>query len=420
MLMKKALLGLSLALAFAMTGCGTMVAPIQHQTSGGFSARSIQAFDEALDRVAVHQKTDTNSAKFFVDGTESFEALEALIRSAKQSIYAEYFIWRNDTIGKRIADLLIEKKQQGLDVKVLIDPIGSKEREDKKILERFKAAGVEARHYPMLNVFGEGRLGIAVTHRKLMCVDGWRVMTGGINMGDEYHRATGYHDLMTLIEGPAGHDMFLEWCGDWQKAGGSTPQHQDPIGYNPSFGAQAVRIAVTSTFQKDRATDWQKVLFAAIDRAQSEICIESPYFSDDDLLEHLTKACRRGVKVRVIVAVARNDDDMFKRLNVESARQLMKEGAEFKTYLGTRFSHTKYLCIDDSWTVLGSANCDARSFHDNQELVAAVSGSEYASEAQRRIFETDWVNSRKMGTLKSNSMKHHLWNDILEIIDYYL
>lgn len=421
MLFKKALAS-AVLLGMLLTGCGAPITGLPSQSVQSMKALSLASIDNAVSKVGVHQYSTNNAFNLHVDGAESFAALQELIRSAKKSIYAEYFIWHNDKTGRAICDLLIQKKKEGLEVKVLIDTIGGRSAEDKKILDRFKAGGIEVARYPMLSaagIFNGTRSGITLTHRKLMIVDGYQCMTGGINIGDEYARPTGYHDLMLLVQGQAARDLMSEFFTDWEFAGGSTPQWTEPA-EKPSFGTEKSRIAVTSPTEKDRRREWLDVLTAAIDAAQEEINIESPYFSDDDLMEHLIAAAKRGVKVKVIVAIAHNDDELYKRLNVESARQLMKYGVELKTYPGQHFSHTKYTCIDDCWTAIGTANCDARSFHENQEIVTVVSSVDFAANAQARVFDKDWAISKVMGTLKSNKMDKHLWNSILEILDYYL
>ncbi|HBN07312.1 MAG TPA: hypothetical protein DD435_01255 [Cyanobacteria bacterium UBA8530] len=421
MLFKKVLVGALMA-GMLLTGCSApMTGSLQRTDAQAMKAFSLASIGNAVSKVGVHQESSDNALHLNVDGPESFAALTEMIRSAQKAIYAEYFIWHNDKTGKSICDLLIEKKKQGLEVKVLLDFIGC-HSEDGKIIDRFRAGGIEVQRYPMLTltgIFKGSGSGITLTHRKLMIVDGTRVMTGGINIGDEYAREGAYHDLMLQVEGTAARDMMKEFFTDWKFAGGSNPQWKAPSD-GPKLGSERVRIAVTSPSEKDRRHEWFDVLIAAIDSAQKEIDIECPYFSDDDLMTHLKAAAERGVKVKVVVAIARNDNDLFKRLNVESARQLMEAGAEIRTYPGQRFSHVKYTCIDDCWTAIGTANCDARSFIENQEIVTVVSSEEFASTAQAKVFDKDWAIARPMGTLKTNNMKKHLWNTFLELIDYYL
>jgi cardiolipin synthase len=187
------------------------------------------------------------------------------------------------------------------------------------------------------------------------------------------------------------------------------------------FGEERARIAVTSPTEKDRRQEWYDVLSSAIDSAQKEIDIESPYFSDDDLMVHLKAAAKRGVKVRVVMPVAHSESDLFKRLNIETTRQMIGTGVELRAYPG-RFSHTKYVCIDDCWTAMGSANCDSRSLHENQENMVMVSGEAFATSAQARVFDKDWGIAqdvtKEIGSLKDQKKK--IWSTILEILDYYL
>jgi cardiolipin synthase len=421
MLFKKVLAS-ALTAGMLLTGCSApMTGSLQRTNAQAMKAFSLASIDNAVSKVGVHQESSDNALHLNVDGPESFAALTEMIRSAKKAVYAEYFIWHNDKTGKNICDLLIEKKKQGLEVKVLIDFIGC-HSEDTKVIDRFRAGGIEVQRYPMLTltgIFNGAGSGITLTHRKLMIVDGNHCMTGGINMGDEYANEGAYHDLMLQVEGTAARDMMKEFFTDWKFAGGSTPQWKE-TSEMPKLGDSRVRLAVTSPTEKDRRHEWFDVLTAAIDSAAKEIDIESPYFSDDELMAHLKAAAKRGVKVKVVVAIAHNDDELFKRLNVESARQLMEVGAEIRSYPGQRFSHTKYTCIDDCWTAIGTANYDGRSFRENQEIMAVVSGEGFASTAQAKVFDKDWAIARPMGTLKTNNMKKHLWNTFLELIDYYL
>lgn len=387
--MRRALAGV-LALAW-LVGCGVSNPGLSAKDQARLSARSAEVetlgrIDGAIDAVTPAKTLAGNKLDLLVDGQEAFDALEAAVQAARKSLWFETFIWHNDTTGQRFAKLLAERKKDGLDVRVLVDPMGMMHgKNDRDVLRVMLDHGIPVRFYKQ-RVLGSLK---NITHRKLYLMDGNRGFTGGMNIGDEY--AFNWHDLLVDAAGPVARDMHRVFSQDWNVSGTADLDGDSwPTGVAPQ-GKSKVRTLETDLNAPAGPHDLQMAEVAALDSARKKIRMAQLFLSDDTIIDHLEAAAKRGVEVQLLIA-KQNELGVFRMLNLYYGARLKKAGVQLRFY-EQRFSHVKYVSVDGAWIMLGSANADTRSYEMNQEMSLGISDPEFTREADQRVFDRDFATS---------------------------
>ena len=154
---------------------------------------SASSINRAIDKVTGTQNTFNNSVELLVDGKEAFSKMKEVIRSAQRSLYMEMFLFHGDRTGWEFARELVDKKKQGVDVKLLLDAMGQVS-ESGEIVKFLQQNGVDVKLYNKKLFDWEN---VNITHRKLVLADGYKGVTGGMHIGDEYQYT--WHDLMAYV-----------------------------------------------------------------------------------------------------------------------------------------------------------------------------------------------------------------------------
>lgn len=368
-----------------------------------------------IDNQILSRRTYNNApAQYYIDGAEAYPAMEKLIDSAKKNLYVETFIFRDDLTGRKIAEKLVSKKRQGVDVKVLIDSMGLRDQSaDKRIYDYLVSQKMDVLKFNkgIFSVYG-----INITHRKLIIVDGDTAITGGMNFANEYENV--WHDSMFQVQGEVVQDMQKEFFTDWAKSGGKLPARIPALKQGVVYGNIPMRVLVTSPSESKKKFDFKKALLTAIDSAKSKITIETPYLSDDDLILHLALARQKGVNITAIVPKI-SDLKVYNYINVGTAKTLIQNSVNTYFYQ-PRFTHVK-ACIIDNMAFLGSANLDRRSFEENQELSLVIEDPVLMQDLNTRLFGADLSQStlEDLSTIKVPFFKKILVT-VTELLDYYL
>lgn len=372
----------------------------------------------------VNQKTDKkqekpytlNNAKVIslIGGKVAFPEIEKLMNSAKKTLFVEIFIFHYDTTGIRIANLLAKKKAEGVDVKVIVDATGLKfGKNDNKIVDLLKSKNVD------IKVFNDKYIsptGLNLTHRKMIIADGERSMVGGMNFGKEYEYE--WHDSMYLLKGEISQQLQKDFLYDWKRAGGEIPKNVISLKEGVEYGNVKMKVLKTNVTPDDVDHEYHREIHKAINDTKKEIYMESPYFSDDEIINDIIEAKKRGVKVTVIMP-KHNNHSVFNGLNLYTANKFIEAGIDVYFYKPV-FTHLKSYVFDDK-TVIGSANIDERSFTGNQEIGVLVDNKEYAQETIEQVFMKDLKLSEKATkeSVKINPAQKILIKSI-EVMDYYL
>lgn len=327
--------------------------------------------------------TNENDLQIFTDGYDKFESLIQDIKAAKHHIHLEYYIFRNDSTGKRLMSALTEKAKQGVEVRFIYDHIGSVNL-TRKFFKEFELAGgrVEAffkSKIPYLNLKINYR-----NHRKLVVIDGQIGYLGGFNIGDEYlglNKRFGYwRDTHLRIQGRSVQQMQVQFMLDWNLLSSvklAIADNYFPAVFHETkdqIGIQVVASGPDSDFQEIK-NSYIKMIYGA----KQSIFLQTPYFVPDSvLLSALQTAALSGKDVRIMLPYKR--DHFFVYWATQSyISDLLEYG--IKVYLYKEgFLHAKTLVVDGKIASVGTTNLDIRSFKLNFEMNAFIYSERVATE----------------------------------------
>ena len=363
--------------------------------------------------------TTDNDIQVFTDGKEKFDSLINDIYNAKDYIHIQYYIFRNDDLGKRILTALEHKLDEGLEVKMLYDDMGSR-RLSIKDFKAFRKKGghVEAffpSKLPLINLRMNNR-----NHRKIVIIDGHIGYVGGFNVGDEYpglKKKFGYwRDTHLKIVGDAVNALQLRFMLDW-----NAQSTRDNLKYAEKYfpdvdsgGSKGIQIASSGPDET-----WEQIKYGylkMISSAKKSIYIQSPYFIPDQaFLDAIKIASLGGVDVNVMIP-NKPDHPFVYWATYNNVASLLDAGVNIYQYQHG-FLHSKTLIIDEEVASVGTANMDHRSFTLNFEVNAFIYDTEIA-QLLKDAFEHDLKVSTKL--TQSIYDKRGLWVKFKESISQLL
>ncbi|MFS8083927.1 MAG: cardiolipin synthase, partial [Ginsengibacter sp.] len=336
--------------------------------------------------------TANNDVKILVNGENKFPEVLKVLKSAKNHIHIEYYIFEDDEIGRAIETILIEKAKEGVIVRFIYDDFGSSSIR-KKLVPRLRANGVQV--FPFLKVYFiafANRLNYR-NHRKIIVVDGCTAFVGGINVSDKYINHPGdkklfWRDTHMRIDGPGVHYLQYLFLCDWNFCSEERlfpdeftfPQDNKLI----TSENKIVQIAASGP-DSERPTILFSIL-QAINLATKEILITSPYFiPGESLSDALVISSLSGVSVKLLVPGI-SDSFLVNFAARSYYNELLKAGVEIYQYQ-KGFVHAKTFVSDGTIAMVGTANMDFRSFDLNFEVNAIVYDQEIASQLSDIFYE---------------------------------
>ncbi len=331
----------------------------------------------ALVRLATAAKQSAPSrasrVTLLADGDGCYDAIAGAIGAARHHVHLEYYIWEPDCIGTRFRDLLCDCARRGVEVRLLVDAIGSA-RFGRRFARPLLDAGVQlARFNPISLARLRPDLMNFRTHRKIVVCDGRVGFTGGVNVCDAHSAAArgdrAWRDSHLQLEGTPVGDLQLAFLEDWHFATGDAPSAADYFPHHSRADA-GPWVQVLASGPDDESYAIEKFCFAAIAGARQRVLVTTPYFvPTEPLLLALGTTALRGVDVQILVP-QRSDS----RLVTAAARsyfdELVRVGVRIHEYQSTML-HAKTLVVDDIG-LIGTANMDHRSFRLNFEVAAAL------------------------------------------------
>lgn len=338
--------------------------------------------------------TDGNKVDIYTESNEFFSALLESIENAKYSINIQFYIFKSDSIGTQIINLLEKKQKEGVRVKILYDAIGSRTLKY-KVFNKLVALGGQVEAF-LPHKLKKLRFNINYrNHRKLVIIDDSIGFIGGFNIGDEYLGRCAkfglWRDTHLKIEGSATTYMNLRFMMDWRFASNEDIDLTSYL-YKPTKKVGSVSVQIVSSGPD---TDLEEIKYGYIKMMQSAkkyIYIQSPYFIlDETLLNTLKLAIFQGIDVRIMLP-SKPDHPFVYWASWSYAGELLNLGAKVYLYSEKAFLHAKTVVIDDEVCSIGTANMDIRSFSLNFEVNAFVYSQEL-SKLQRELFESDILNS---------------------------
>lgn len=350
-----------------------------------------------------------DSIKILNNGDEFLPAFLSDIDSARSSINIMVYIWEPGSMSDQVLSHLEEKLKQGVQVRVMLDALGSPGQASSSDFKKFKDLGGRVETFHSLTIapwsisHNQKR-----DHRRAIIIDGRVAYTGGMAISDKWSGDASdpsqYRDMMFRFTGPMALDLQGIFSELWTTAGG-----EFLVGdafYPPSSsGGSLTYLPLASTPSPDSLV-LQKLILLSLMGAQQSIYITTPYFlPDQSFREALIEKAKQGVDVRVLVPNKYNDSSSVRHASQNYYQELLEGGVKIYEYQPT-FIHTKTIVIDGSWSVIGSANMDNRSRKLNEENVFGVSDASFGS-ALRQVFLNDLQKSQEINL--ADWKKRGLW-----------
>lgn len=348
----------------------------------------------SAERLARIPASSNNRVELLIDGEATFASIFAGIDTAEQYILVQFYIIRNDELGRELKNRLIARAKEGIRVYFIYDEIGSF-RLPTGYIDELRGAGVDARPFNTR----KGRVNRFQlnfrNHRKIVIVDGKTCWIGGHNVGDEYlgrnPKFGKWRDTHVKIEGPATLAAQISFVEDWQWASDSLPPD---LRWQPANVDGDCTLLIAPSGPADELETASLLHTQIINDARERLWIASPYFVPDQAtIAALQLACLRGVDVRIIVP-EKTDNLLVVLASYIYFQMIAPSGAKFFRYVDG-FMHQKVLLVDDRIAGVGTANFDNRSFRLNFEISTLGNGPSYIAEVEK-MFETDFERSRRM------------------------
>lgn len=308
-----------------------------------------------------------NAITPLVDGDEAFPAMLDAIGGARRTVTLLTYIFDNDPTGHRFLEALQAACARGVEVRVLIDDVGTRYTRP-SMAKLLKRAGVPVAAFLPTRLSPRFRYANLRNHRKILVVDGRVGFTGGMNVRSGHWLAQApaspIHCLHFRVEGPVVADLQRTFAKDWAF---TTGEHLHGEAWFPPLVPAGSVAARGVPDGPDADLDHVlHLLLAATAVATRRIRIVTPYFLPDDaILRSLQVAALRGVQVDVVVPARSNVPFMDWAMRPQF-HWLLKSGC--RVWLsGPVFDHTKLMTVDGCWSLVGSTNWDARSLRLNFE-----------------------------------------------------
>ena len=357
-----------------------------------------------------------NRVQVLQNGDQFFPALLADVAAARESVHIESYIWWKGSICNQLAAALAQKARQGVEVRLMVDGSGGR-RLKGELAEMMTRAGVKIVKFHQPKLQNWGRLNNR-DHRKEMIIDGRIGYIGGYGFAEEWtgHAQDKHHwrDTGLRLQGPIVNRLQGAFCENWIEESGEIAAGEKYFPHLQPAGTTPAHLAYTSP--TGGVSSVQILYYLAIKAARREIIIQNPYLlPDDDAVEALAEAVRRGVDVKVMVpAAAATDSPIVQHASHHRYGILMQKGVKIWEYKKTLL-HQKIMIVDGVWSCVGTTNFDRRALQLNDEVSLGVLDPAVAGQL-RAAFEADLRSSER----RTYEEWHHrgVWHKLIDGLAY--
>ena len=352
---------------------------------------------QLVDNTSHFPISTAQNVQLLSGGAATFDQILADVATAQHHVHLEYYIYEPDQTGTRLRDALIERARAGVQVRMLVDALGSK-RVNKKFIQPLLDAGGEFATFHPTKIGRRLRPVINFrTHRKILVVDGKIGFTGGVNITDEEDRRVNpkaYHDVHLRMQGQIVTWLQTTFLEDWayalEKTDQDMPEDLDAMLPDLPDGNQAMQLVTSGPDNPSEPI--HRVHVEAIQAATERVWLTTPYFVPTEAAMYaLTSAALRGLDVRLLVP-EKSDSAIVTAAARSYFDELMQAGVRVYEY-HARMLHSKTLLVDHSLAIIGTANFDNRSFRLNYEVCAIGYGTGLNAKLEDQ-FMADLAKSR--------------------------
>ena len=341
-----------------------------------------------------------DSLELLKEGRQLYDSQLVAIRAAKHSVHLESYIFYPGQWAGAFLDALRERARAGVNVRVMIDAVGSLRMPKSHFAGLIAAGGRVYRYHPLhwrMLLRWNSR-----THRNLLVVDGRVAFVGGAGIADHWSRKEPppWRDCAVRVTGAVVSGLQAVFAENWLECAGELLVGPDSLpsglgSIQPSGGDDTCGIAVGSTPTAGRSTRARMLVQFLLATARESIDLCSPYFVPDfGIRRQLLAARERGVRVRIVTGGPYSDHGIARRAGRRRYGPLLEAGVQIAEY-ATHMMHVKVMVVDGRFSLLGSTNIDHRSFGLNDEVNLLVLSPQLAAQVQA-MFEEDLSHSQNL------------------------
>jgi cardiolipin synthase len=343
--------------------------------------------EQALSRAAGAPLIPGNSVHLLKDATENYPAWIKAMRSAEKSIHFENYIFTDDAVGSRFAEVMADKARQGVKVRVIYDWMGTLGKASGRFWQRLRDAGVEVRCFNPPS-FDHPLSWLSRDHRKMIAVDGRTGFVTGLCVsrvwaGDPERSIEPWRDTGIMVRGPAVADIEKAFAEVWSTMGPPLPEDEVPE-RSIIHPAGDVTLRVIANMPNTAGLYRLDQLIAAA--ARRSLWLTDAYFVGiTPYVQALSAAARDGVDVRLLVP-GTTDIPVLRALSRAGYQPLLDAGVRVFEWNGPMM-HAKTAVADGRWARIGSSNLNISSWLGNYELDVAVEDEAFACSMERMYLE---------------------------------
>lgn len=359
---------------------------LRHRREGAFGyeiATEIEVDSEDFLRAAEALTgapiSNGNEAELLINGDRIFPAFLETIEAAERTLNVQtYVYWRGEIAGD-VAGAIRDKARQGVRCNVILDALGAAKME-RSLIREMESAGVNVIRFRPPKPYAVRRMANR-THRRLLVADGRVGMTGGVGVAAEW---TGdaedpdhWRDTHVSVRGPVVRGMHGAFAENWLEGTGEVLAGEQYLpALEPVEEGGPMQLVRSSATVGD--TNAEALYYLAIASARESIELTAAYFVPRPAFtDALCAAAGRGVDVRILVPGPHIDKSLVRVAGRAAYDQLLEAGIRLFEYQPTML-HAKTLCIDGSWSAVGTVNFDNRSFQLHDEVTLCVWDQRFA------------------------------------------
>lgn len=312
--------------------------------------------------------TENDSAVYYSLGEDMWRDMLLVLRGAKRTIYAEYFIVAEGVMWDSLVEILAQKVKEGVDVRFMYDDFGSLSTYSYENVEKLRKCGIKCVAFNPL-LFLRGTLNNR-DHRKMLIIDGETVFSGGVNLADEYinlkRRFGHWKDIGFRMSGDGVYAFSRMFCEFWNAFSSSPLDAEAYLAEAPKkSGADAPRDGFALTYgdspiRRDALSC--ELFIELLSQAEKTAWFYTPYLMlGDTLCDAFVRAAKRGVDVRIFLPGIPDKKTVF-RMTRSYYAGLLDAGVKIYEYT-PGFLHAKACLIDDRLGTVGTVNLDYRSLY---------------------------------------------------------
>jgi cardiolipin synthase len=353
------------------------------------------AFFPTLEAHAQAPIVGGNTLELLLNGDQIFPALLGAIRQARTTITYAQYSYEDGPIARELAETLAERCRAGVKTHVLLDTVGTLSM-PREYVEMMRKDGCEVVSFRPVGPFGVNRANNR-NHRRILVVDGRIGFTGGSGVSHRWmgngRLADHWRDTDVKVEGPVVEYLQGAFAENWVEATGVVLGGADyfprPIEIKGQTHAQVIRSG-----PRGGSYAMYTTFLLALSSARRSIKVTNPYvLLDEQMIETLVQAARRGVQVTFLVPGI-TDHPLVRHAGRRQFGRLLEAGIQIYEYTAAML-HAKTIVIDGIWATVGSTNLDHRSFRLNDELNIVTYDKTFAAELEK-VFAEDLKYSRRL------------------------